>query len=170
MNSWLDIVDFFIGSNHNTPTFYQMVVRALIIYFIAIILIRFGKRRVLQPNSPFDIIFIIIIGNILADAIIGSWPFFECIGIMILLFAVHSGVSALTYYFQPAEKLFEGSPYFLIKNGVVDNEMLRQCHITHNDLISAVRRHAHTDSLDMVKHAILETNGDISVILKNIEN
>lgn len=64
MNSLLDMVDFFIGSNHNTPMFYQMVVRAIIIYFIAIFLIRLGKRRVLQPNSPFDIIFIIIIGNI----------------------------------------------------------------------------------------------------------
>lgn len=166
MNNWLDIVDIFIGSNHNTPTFYQMVMRALLIYFIAIFLIRFGKRRVLQPNSPFDIIFIIIIGNILADAIVGSWPFFECIGIMLLLFAVHSGVSALTYYVEPAETLFEGTPYFLITNGTIDHEMLRECHITQNDLISAVRRHAHTDSLQDVKHAILETNGDISIILK----
>lgn len=85
---------------------------------------------------------------------------------MILLFAVHSGVSALTYYFEPAETVFEGSPYFLIKDGAIDHQMLRECHITQNDLISAVRRHAHTNSLQNVKHAILETNGDISIILK----
>ncbi|MFZ5954679.1 MAG: DUF421 domain-containing protein [Candidatus Dependentiae bacterium] len=165
--NWLDIIDVVLGTSHNTPTFYQMIVRALVIYFVAIFLIRLGKRRVLQPNSPFDIIFIIIIGNILADAIVGSWPFFECLGIMILLFVVHSAVSALTFYFQPAENLFEGAPYYLIKNGIIDKEMLRTCHINYDELMSAVRRHAHTDNLEKVKHAILETNGDISIILQH---
>lgn len=166
MNHWLDSVDFVLGSNHNSPTFYQMIARALVIYFVAIFLIRLGKRRVIQPNSPFDIIFIIIVGNILADAIVGSWPFFECLGIMILLFIVHSAVSALTFYFKPAETIFEGAPYYLIKNGVIDHAMMRTCHINLDELMTAVRLNARTDDIARVKHAILETNGAISIIVK----
>jgi uncharacterized membrane protein YcaP (DUF421 family) len=166
MKNLLDMIDFVLGTNHNSPTFYQMIARALVIYFVAIFLIRLGKRRVIQPNSPFDIIFIIIVGNILADAIIGSWPFFECLGIMVLLFIVHSAVSALAFYHKQAETLFEGAPYYLIKNGTIDHTMMRKCHINLDELMSAVRLNARTDDLSAVKHAILETNGAISVIIK----
>jgi len=158
--------DYTLGIHREIPAFHQMVIRAIIIYFVAIILLRLGKRRALQPNSPFDIILIIIFGNVLADAIVGSWPFFECLGIMVLLFIIHSIISALSFYFPTFEYVLEDAPRYLIKNGEVDWHNLRRCHISQNDLISAVRRNGHVESFDQVKHAILETNGDISIIKK----
>jgi uncharacterized membrane protein YcaP (DUF421 family) len=59
--------------------------------------------------------------------------------------------------------LLEGEPIVLVQNGRIIERNLRRERLTTDDLAEQARR-SEIESLDQVKWAVLETNGEISFI------
>lgn len=142
----------------------QMSLRVLIVYPLALALVRIGDKRFLGELAAFDFLLVIIIGSIVSRAISGSAPFLPSMVAALLLVLGHRGVARVGYRSERIGRLVKGSPRQLIREGEVQWDQMREAAIGKEDLLEAVRHAAGLSAIDEVDEAFLERNGRISVI------
>jgi uncharacterized membrane protein YcaP (DUF421 family) len=81
------------------------------------------------------------------------------------MLAANWAMSKLAMRFKRFDRLTEGRPQMLIRNGVVDYRAMRRESVTHNELLIALREHE-CFSPHQAAYAVLETDGTISVCKK----
>jgi uncharacterized membrane protein YcaP (DUF421 family) len=81
------------------------------------------------------------------------------------LFVLVYAVNYVSWRSKNAERLLEGVPTVLVRNGHVLRDALALEHITPSELIEALRREGCT-SLSRVRFAVLETDGSITIGLR----
>lgn len=141
----------------------NMGLRALLIYLIGIILVRISTKRIAGKPTTFDIMIVLILGSILSRAVNGDAPMIATIVSTFALVLAHYILSFLTFYFSLAGAFLKGKPTVLIEDGKIHRQNLRNSLISENDLLSALRLKGKAYP-DEVKLAVLERNGEISVI------
>jgi uncharacterized membrane protein YcaP (DUF421 family) len=145
---------------------YQMSLRAIVIYFIALALIRISGRRTFGKKSTFDNTITIILGAILSRAVVGASPFLPTIICSLALVLLHRGIGWLTNYSKAIEKIVKGNRRILYTEGKIDQDNLKKCLMTIDELMSDVRLNTNMDSLEHVHEIWMETNGKVSVVIK----
>jgi uncharacterized membrane protein YcaP (DUF421 family) len=145
--------------------FSQLILRAVIIFFVALVLMRFGHKRSLARKTAFDTAFVIIIGAVLARAINGSAPFFQTIGISLLLVLLHRLLGLLAYRWPAFEDLIKGTPDVLLREGEMLPQAMRHHDVSRGDLEEDLHLCGH-DSVKEIAVARLERSGDISFVEK----
>ena len=145
---------------------WEKIVRSGAVYFFILIAFRFTGKRQVGQLSLFDLVVLLIISNVVQNAVIGNDNSIGggMIGAVTIL-ALNWIVVELSYRFKPARRLLEGQPALLIHNGRILQENLRRERITMEDLQAALRRNG-KESIDQVRFAVLEENGQISVVPK----
>ena len=141
----------------------QMALRAMLVYVLALLLVRIGSKRFLSQATAFDVVVAIMLGSILSRAINGSAPLIPTIlgaGALVGLHWVFAALAARTSFFGP---LVKGEPRLLIKDGQVQEEEMRRAKLSDHDLEQALRLQSRTDR-SKIKCAYLERNGSISII------
>ncbi|MCC9137956.1 DUF421 domain-containing protein [Pontibacter silvestris] len=162
-----DFFEIAFGLEEQSLTWWQMSLRAIGVFVMALIILRIGSVRIFGKNTAFDIVLGVIYGSILSRAITGNSPFWPTIVAALVLVLLHNGLAALAYrtHFGVGD-FIKGKPKVLIKDGDLQHEILKSNGITDNDLLEALRNSGNDDGLDMIKAAYLERSGDISIILK----
>ncbi|MEO8933295.1 MAG: YetF domain-containing protein, partial [Xanthomarina sp.] len=124
-----------------------------------------GKRGVKQL-SVFEMVIIIALGSAVGDPMlyenVGLLPGISVIIIVIILYRV---ITILASKFEPLERFVEGQPKLIIQNGQMVLENLKKEHLTQDEFFSQLRLKS-VEHLGQIKHAYLETTGDISVYFK----
>jgi uncharacterized membrane protein YcaP (DUF421 family) len=124
-----------------------------------------GKRQVgeLKPHELVITILISSVATIPLQEI--SIPLTNTI-LPILIFVsfeiLESAISMKSIRFR---NLVQGKPIFIIKNGVLQQKILRKLRFTVDDLVDALRQQGAFD-ISQVENAVVETNGTLSVQLK----
>ncbi len=152
-----------------TISILEKIVRPLVIYLFLLFAFRiFGKRQ-FASLTPFDLIVLLTISNVVQNAMIGNDNSLlgGIIGATTILVA-NFGVAYLTYHYPRIDRLIEGQPVILVKDGKILEENLRRELLTQQDLFNALRRNeidpeTQLESLKMVE---LDTDGQITVIRK----
>ena len=147
-------------------TLLQMCARAIIVYLIALLLIRISGRRTFGKKSSFDTTITIILGAVLSRAIAGASPFMPTIACSLVLVLIHRLVAWIVIYNAAIGKLLKGDRRTLYQNGKINQQNLRKCLMTQDDLMSDVRIKANADTFDKVAEIYMENTGEISVVLK----
>jgi uncharacterized membrane protein YcaP (DUF421 family) len=141
-----------------------IILRCIVIYFFLLIALRVTGKRQLGQFTPFDFAILLIVSNAVQNAMIG--PDTSLIGGIIgaaTLFALNYLVSILSARYNILGRDLLGVPTLLVDNGHLVTENLRRERIDPDDVLMAMREHG-VDSLTGVKHAILETDGTISIV------
>jgi len=145
----------------------EKIIRSVAIYVFLLIAFRIlGKRQVGQM-SAFDLVFLLIISNVVQNAIIGADN--SLLGGMvgaITLFVLNFILEKISFRSKTINRLLEFQPTVLVHNGKVLQKNLKQELITHEELMAAIREHGVAD-IQHVRLAVLEEDGHISVIPKN---
>ncbi len=142
----------------------DLVIRATIGFFFVLLLTRVVGRRELSSLEPFDLILLVMIGDLVQQGI--TQNDFSVTGMLLvgstigLLTVV---VSYVVYRVPRARPLFEGEPVIVLEDGTPIDRNLARNRITHEELAAAARRNG-IGSLDSVRWAVLETSGTISFI------
>jgi uncharacterized membrane protein YcaP (DUF421 family) len=143
---------------------WEKVLRSLVVYLFLLLAFRvLGKRQVGQL-TPFDLVVLLIISNVVQNAIIG--PDNSLGGGLIgaaVIFLANYLVVELTFRSKRVRRLLEAQPTLLINNGRILHENLASERVTLDDLNVALRRSG-VDDVEQVRVAVLEENGGISVI------
>jgi uncharacterized membrane protein YcaP (DUF421 family) len=142
----------------------EFAIRAIVVYLVLLLFMRIGGKRQAGQLAPFDLVLLLIISNAVQNSMnAGDNSLLGGLISATVLVVVHYLVSLLTTRSRHVERVLDGQPELLIRNGEVFGKTLSRAQITHHELHSALRQNGCT-SVDQVALAILEINGAISVI------
>jgi uncharacterized membrane protein YcaP (DUF421 family) len=142
----------------------EKILRSLIVYLFLLGMFRLlGKRQVGQMTA-FDLIVLLILSNVLQNAMIG--PDNSVTGGLIgatAILAANWLVGQLAFSSRRFERAIEGVPTLLVHDGRVIEANLRRETISHEELLSSLRSQGFFD-LAEVRAAVLEPSGKVSVL------
>ena len=145
----------------------EKLLRPIMVYVALMIIFRIASKRELAQATLFDFLIILLISNVVQNAIIGNDnSVLGAIGGAITLVVLAGSLNRITARSRKARVLLEGKPVLLVKMGDIDNDVMKQQAVSRNDLLSAIRKQGIARLCD-VGYAILELDGSISVIKKD---
>jgi uncharacterized membrane protein YcaP (DUF421 family) len=137
--------------------------RALVVFPIVVLLLRFLGRGLQFQSRPYDIAVQVLIGSAAANLVINAdielWKAFTALGTLALLHMILSFLSL----WNPLKKILVGEPAVVIENGTILRGPLIQHQITVEELMSALREKGYANPAD-IEFANLEPSGKLSVI------
>lgn len=142
----------------------EKIVRSVVIYLFLLAAFRFTGKRQVGQLTPFDLVVLLVISNVLQNAIIGPDNSLGggLIGAVVIL-VLNWALVEVTYRSKRARRMLEAPPTVLVHNGRLLEKNLARERIGLDDLHAAMRRAGVID-VEHVHVAMLEENGGISVI------
>jgi uncharacterized membrane protein YcaP (DUF421 family) len=144
----------------------DIVVRAAVIFVFVFALTRLLGRRELNSLEPFDLILLVVIGDLVQQGVTQSDN--SVTGALLAVSTIALLTVALSYgsfKFRRLRPILAGEPIVLVENGETIAPNLDRQRLTVEE-IEAEARLAEIPSLAEVRWAILETNGKISFVEK----
>jgi uncharacterized membrane protein YcaP (DUF421 family) len=145
----------------------DLVIRATVIFLLVFVLTRALGRRELSSLEPFDVILLVVIGDLVQQGITQSDD--SVTGTVIVLATISLltvGVSYVSFRSRRLRPLLEGEPLVLVEDGRVIGPHLARERLTLEDLMAEARQQ-NLASLSDVSWAVLETSGKISFLRKD---
>jgi uncharacterized membrane protein YcaP (DUF421 family) len=142
----------------------DLVIRSFVAFMFVFAITRVVGRRELSTLEPFDVIMLVVIGDLVQqgvtqsdNSVTGIFIVLSVVTLMTALFAY------LNFRFPRVRPFMEGRPVVLIDNGSVIERNLRRERLTLGE-VEAEARQQQIVSLRKVRWAVLERNGRISFI------
>src|ERR1043166_3617196 len=150
-------------------TFAQIALRGVIVFLVALVMVRAGDKRFLSKKTAFDAILGFVLASMLARAVNGSAAFWPTLGGGFVLVGLHRLIAFLSRRWTRLGTLVKGTSDPVIQNGQVIEANLKRNDMTADDLLEDLRLNGNVDQPGQVKLAYVERNGDVSVVKKSSE-
>jgi uncharacterized membrane protein YcaP (DUF421 family) len=161
----MEIIEDLLGIDVGKLQNYQMINRAIVIFFTAILLVRISGIRTLGKQTAFDNLTALMLGAIMGRAIVtADQPFFGSILATLVIMVLHRLLSWVTFRSKRLGFVFKGSNIMLMKDGKKLQKNLQRTNITEEDILEASRKDLNACSLDKVREVFLERSGEISFV------
>ena len=144
----------------------QMGMRSLAVFVLALVLVRISGRRSFGQRSPFDYVVSILLGAILSRAVVGASPIVPTAVASLVIVVLHRVLAWLCVHSRALERLVVGIEREVFHHGRFDEKQMGAALITETDIYESVRQSLGARDLARVEAAILERNGQLSVIRK----
>jgi uncharacterized membrane protein YcaP (DUF421 family) len=145
----------------------DIVVRAILGFAFIFLLTRIVGRRELSSLEPFDLIMLVVLGDLVQQGITQSDMSFT--GLMLAggaLAIMTVLVSYLSFRFKRLRPVLEGEPIVIVQDGSTIDKNLKRERLTLDEVLTQARLQQ-IASLDEIQWAVLETSGAISFIKKS---
>lgn len=150
-----------------TTPLWEIAARGTAVYLTLTILLRLTPTRQTGSLSPNDMIAVVIIGSIAADAIAGDAQGIIDLLLMILVIMLWDYLFNLADFYLPRyRRIAQHEPTLLIHNGVLLHRNLQKEKLTEEELMANLRKRGFAEIHD-VRLALLEADGEISVLGKD---
>jgi uncharacterized membrane protein YcaP (DUF421 family) len=145
----------------------DIVLRAIVLYFFIVLVMRVLGRRELSSMTPFDLVLLIVLGDAIQQGL--TQDDYSVTGAFLAVATIATlqvFTSWLSFRSKRARKMLEGDPLVVVEKGKVVDHNLKRERMTEDEIAEEMRQQQ-ISSLDDVEWAILESNGSISFIKKN---
>lgn len=159
----LNVFHTIFGQGKDLDTL-QMADRAILSFFLTLILIRTAGIRTFGKKTPFDNVIIIMLGSIFSRVVVGASPFIPTTVACFAFVLVHRLLAWISLYNDRVGSWIKGEASSLYANGRFNEDNMRKGRISNKDLEESIRQQINQDSLEEVKEIILERTGEISII------
>lgn len=147
-----------------------ILIRGIIIYIIVIASVRLMGKRQIGELQPEELVITILLSDIASMPLQNSnTPLIQSVAAIFLLIALEVITSCLSLKFRPFRTLLQGHSVMIVKNGEIIQKNMKQIRYSVDDVIEALRLKDVFD-IEKVNFAYVETNGSLSVLLKDDEN
>lgn len=146
----------------------SIILKTIAMYFFIILAYRLMGKKEVGQLSIVDLIVTILIAELVALAISGKESILVSIVPITILVLVQISISYLSLKNEKFRYLVDGKPTLIIKNGKLNFNAMSKIRYSLDDLIMQLRLQG-IKSIDKVKYAILENNGQLSVFDDNNE-
>jgi uncharacterized membrane protein YcaP (DUF421 family) len=147
----------------------DIVIRAAVIFVFVYLLTRLLGRRELSTLEPFDLILLVVVGDLVQqgvtqndESLTGALLAISTIGLLTV------ALSYVSFRFKRMRPILNGEPIVLVEDGEIIEANLRRQRLTREE-IGAEARLEGIAAIEEVRWAILETNGRISFVEKRDE-
>jgi uncharacterized membrane protein YcaP (DUF421 family) len=145
---------------------WELILRSAVVYGFLLILLRLTGKRQVGQLAPFDLVLLLVLSNAVQNSMnAGDNSLIGGLLSAATLVLLNFVVGYATYRVKGLESLVEGRPQILIHNGKLFEDVVKKAHLTQHELHAALRRQG-CMCVDEVRSAILENNGDITVVPK----
>lgn len=143
-----------------------IIYTCIILYFYLIILLRFFGKKEFSQLNVFDFVVFLILAELMALSV-GSedFPIYYSILATALLVGIDRIIGYLTLHYKGLRDLLDGKPTYIIYDGKLMQQTMKKLRYTIDDLTHQLRVGG-VDNVETVAFALLETNGQLSIILK----
>jgi len=146
---------------------FVVLIRTTILYLLVVITMRLMGKRQVAELQPYELVIAIMISDL------ASLPmqdqrlplFLGIIPILTLLF-LKTILNLISLKFQCTRKFIDGEPCILIYKGKINYNALKEQQIDLDELFEQMRI-ANYFNLDEIQYAILENNGQLSILPSN---
>ncbi len=163
----MELITTIFGEGKDLNTL-QMSSRGIVVFFIALVLIRISGRRSFGVRTPLDNIVTISLGAVLSRAIVGASAFVPVIITCFVMVLLHRIFGWLIVHHRKFGRFIEGDKIPLFQEGKFMKDNLDKALICEEDIMQGVRKSALTEDLGQIEKVYMERNGDISPIKKKV--
>ena len=145
----------------------ERIVRAGVGYVFLLAAFRLMGKRQVGQLTPFDLVVLLIVSNVLQNAMIG--PDNSVTGGLIgamTIFGLNGFLARITFRSHRLERLIEGTPTMLVRDGHIDQEAMTRELVTNAELHAALREAGFCD-VENARFVVLESNGRMTAGRKN---
>lgn len=142
----------------------ELIFRVVVMFLILLLLLSFAGKRGVKQLSVFEMAIIIALGSAVGDPML-----YEDVGLLpgvvvvIAVIFLYRGITILAARFEPLERLIEGEPQLIIKNGEFVLDSLNKESLAADEFYSELRLKS-VEHLGQVKYSYLESTGNISTL------
>ena len=146
---------------------YIVLIRAVILYFMVILIMRIMGKRQIGQLQPFELVIALMVAELAAMSMQDTEiPLLHGIIPIITLLVLQVLIAGLQLKSETARIIFVGKPSILIEKGKINIDELQNNRLNLNDLLEELRLKEYYN-IDDIEYAILETGGQISIIPKS---
>jgi uncharacterized membrane protein YcaP (DUF421 family) len=145
----------------------DIVFRAFVVFVLLYVLMRVIGRREMSSLEPFDLILLVVLGDLVQQGV--TQDDYSVTGILLAIGTIallQLGVSFANFRFPRLRPLLDGEPIIVVQDGKPIEHNMRRERVTLDDIAAAARQQNIAHIAD-VKWAVLETNGQVSFIKKS---
>ena len=143
----------------------ESILRGLLTYVFLLIIFRISGKRTLSQTTNFDLVLLLIISETIQHAMVdedhsmtnGFLLIMTLVGTSILLSVLKQRIPAL-------ERWLDGCPLILVENGKLLRDRMDKCRVDEGDILTAARQRQGLERLDQIKFAVLERDGEITIV------
>ncbi|MDQ3188458.1 MAG: DUF421 domain-containing protein [Pseudomonadota bacterium] len=145
----------------------ESVLRAAVVYFALLIIMRLAGKRSLAQITTFDFVLLLIIGEATQNALLGQdYSLTNALIVVITLITLDIGLSLLKRRSKRIDKLLDDVPLVIVEDGVALTDRMVKARVDEEDVLAAARHLQGIERLDQIRYAVLERSGGISIIPK----
>ncbi|HYH56458.1 MAG TPA: YetF domain-containing protein [Anseongella sp.] len=141
------------------------IIRGVVIYVFLLVLFRILGKRSLSQITTFDFVMLLIIGEVTQQALLGQdYSMTNALVLIIVLIGLDLMLSKMKSRFNILARLIEGAPLIVVENGKPLKTRMRKSGVDEEDILEAARLNFGIMTMQQIKYAILERDGEISII------
>lgn len=162
---WMKWIDDVLG-NMILPDLwlFESFLRGTVLYFSVLFIMRTTLRRTAGELSMLDFIFVLLVANGASDSMVGgSVSVTNGLVLIVTVVGWNYALNTLSWYFPIFERITAPPPLPLIRGGKMLPRNMRKEFITEEELKAKLREEG-VEDISEVKSALLEGDGNISVI------
>lgn len=144
----------------------QMCARGVVMYVIALILIRIAGLKTFAKSSAFDNVVVIMLGALLSRGVAGDAPFFGVVLSALTMVLMSRIISWIAIKHEGFGRIVKGRVKCLYKDGKINEDNLRKSLLSKSDLMEGIRKEGNTNTLEDVAEVFIECSGALSVVKK----
>lgn len=159
------MLEFWTGSE--TLPVYAFMIRALVIYVYIFIVIKVLGQRSMVAINPIDFLFAVIIGDVVGEPLAdGTIHLSGPLAAAAVIAGLHLFLSYIALKTPRFRRVIEDEPIIIVEKGKILHKEMKKAKMTVESLLMDLRLQDASD-LSEVDYAVLESNGQISVIKKS---
>lgn len=146
--------------------YFNLICRTVFMYFFVIFVYRLMGKKEVGQLSIVDLIVSILIAELIALSIQTEKSILLSIVPIIVLVGVQIFISYITLKNDKIRNILDGKPTVIIKNGKLNFTEMSKLRYSLDDLLTQLRLQG-VKSIENIKYAVLENNGNLSVFSDN---
>ena len=140
------------------------VLRAAAMYLFLLLVFRIVGKRPLAQITPFDMVLLLIIAEATQQALVGQdFSVTNAILVIVTLVGMDIALSLWRQRSRRIERMLDDLPQLLVDRGRLLESRTHQARVDESDIMEAAR-HQGLERMRDIKYAVLETNGEISIV------
>lgn len=149
-------------SDHPYTFFIEILIRTPLMFLAAVIILRLTGKRGVQQLSIFEMVMIITLGSAAGDSMFyEDVGLFHALAVFIIILGLYQLVVVLVARSRKAEKLLEGEPQYIIREGKLCIEEINGDELGSDEFFGELRGYS-IEHLGQLRYVILEDTGKLS--------